>query len=195
VTLRGRMQRRLLLALVILVALAAVAFARPGGGETFSGGGGHGGGGGGGAELVFELIYWTLRLVIYYPQVGLPLLAIVIIGVCVSAYRQHQNKDWDSGPPVELHRAISVADKRPDPDFSQPVFEDFAFRLFSTAHRSRTAADKLAIYGLGLGLYETLQFLHGQRPGFDAFQDWILARNGGAVWLNYHRSGGTWVAD
>src|SRR6185437_9639819 len=52
------------------------------------------------------------------------------------------------------------------------------------------AADKLAIYGLGLGLYETLQFLHGQRPGFDAFQDWILARNGGAVepariaWVN-----------
>ena len=52
------------------------------------------------------------------------------------------------------------------------------------------AADKIAIYGLGLGLYETLQFLHGQKPGFDAFQDWILARNGGAVepariaWVN-----------
>ena len=52
------------------------------------------------------------------------------------------------------------------------------------------AADKIAIYGLGLGLYETLQFLHGGRPGFDAFQDWILARNGGAVepariaWVN-----------
>lgn len=52
------------------------------------------------------------------------------------------------------------------------------------------AADKIAIYGLGLGLYETLQFLHGRRPGFDAFQDWILARNGGAVepariaWVN-----------
>ena len=52
------------------------------------------------------------------------------------------------------------------------------------------AADKIAIYGLGLGLYETLQFLHGKRPGFDAFQDWILARNGGAVepariaWVN-----------
>ena len=52
------------------------------------------------------------------------------------------------------------------------------------------AADKIAIYGLGLGLYETLQFLHGKRPDFDAFQDWILARNGGAVdpariaWVN-----------
>jgi hypothetical protein len=52
------------------------------------------------------------------------------------------------------------------------------------------AADKIAIYGLGLGLYETLQFLHARRPGFDAFLDWILARNGGAVepariaWVN-----------
>jgi hypothetical protein len=139
------MRRRWWLAVAILLALASVAIARPGGGESFSGGGGHGGGGGGGgAELVFELIYWTLRLLIYYPQIGLPLLGIVIVVVCVSAYRQHQNKDWDSGPPVQLHQAISVDDKRPDPDFSQVVFEDFAFRLFSTAHRARAAADKLA---------------------------------------------------
>jgi len=139
------MKRRGWLVLAILVALAATAFARPGGGESFSGGGGHGGGssGGGGAELVFELIYWTLRLIIYYPAVGLPLLAIVIVAVCVSAYRQHQNKDWDSGPPVELHRPITDSTK-PDPDFSQPVFEDFAFRLFSTAHRARDSAEKLA---------------------------------------------------
>jgi len=52
------------------------------------------------------------------------------------------------------------------------------------------AADKITIYGLGLGLHETLQFLYGQRPSFDAFQDWILTRNGGAVeparfaWVN-----------
>ncbi len=128
----------------ILLALTASALARPGGGESFSGGGGHGGGGGGGgAELVFELIYWTLRLIIYYPAIGLPLLGIVVVAIVVSAYRQHQNKDWDSGPPVELHRAITEANK-PDPSFSQPVFEDFAFRLFATAHRARESAQKLA---------------------------------------------------
>lgn len=139
------MKKRLALAALILLALASVALARPGGGESFSGGGGHGGGGGGGgAELVFELIYWTLRLLIYYPAIGLPLLGIIIVAVCVSAYRQHQNKDWDSGPPVTLHPAITVEDNRPDPDFSQVVFEDFAFRLFSTAHRARSTADKLA---------------------------------------------------
>jgi hypothetical protein len=52
------------------------------------------------------------------------------------------------------------------------------------------AADKIAIWGLGVGLHETLDFLYGQRPGFDAFRDWILARNGGALepsriaWVN-----------
>jgi hypothetical protein len=52
------------------------------------------------------------------------------------------------------------------------------------------AADKIAIYGLGLGLYETLQFLHGGRPGFDDFQGWVLACNGGTLeptriaWVN-----------
>jgi hypothetical protein len=52
------------------------------------------------------------------------------------------------------------------------------------------AADKIAIYGLGLGLLETLRFLHGQGLDFNDFQDWILARNGGAIepariaWVN-----------
>jgi hypothetical protein len=52
------------------------------------------------------------------------------------------------------------------------------------------AADKIAIWGLGLGLHETLEFLHGRCPGFDDFQDWVLARNGGTVeaariaWVN-----------
>jgi uncharacterized Zn finger protein (UPF0148 family) len=138
------MKRRWLV-LAILVALCGVAVARPGGGESFSGGGGHGGGGGGGGgQLAFELIYWTLRLIFYYPQVGLPLLGIVIVVLLVGAYRQHQNKDWDSGPAAELHRAVSPDEKKPDPDFSQSVFEDFAFRLFSTAHRARAASDKLA---------------------------------------------------
>src|SRR5215471_2271312 len=52
------------------------------------------------------------------------------------------------------------------------------------------AADKLAIWGLGLGLHETLQFLYDRRPGFDDFQAWIAARNSGALepariaWVN-----------
>ncbi|HZJ61880.1 MAG TPA: TIM44-like domain-containing protein [Kofleriaceae bacterium] len=137
-------------ALVALLVLArsAIAVARPGGGESYSGGGGHGGSGGGGdggGSAIFELVFWLLRLVIIYPAVGLPILAVVIGYVLYSAYRQRQNKDWDSGPPIAPHRAITLSDVRQiDPDFSQVVFEDFAFRLFSTAHRARHTAETLA---------------------------------------------------
>lgn len=136
----------LLVGLVALVALTDVAHARPGGGESYSGGGGHGGGGDGGdAGAIFELLYWTIRLCIYYPQIGVPLLFGIIGYVIYSSYKQHQNKDWDSGPPVNLQRAIDLsAVRRFDPAFSQIVFEDFAYRLFSTAHRARSSPEMLA---------------------------------------------------
>ena len=88
------------------------------------------------ARSSFELIYWTLRLLIYYPQIGLPLLAIVIVAArSCRRTSQHQNKDWDSGPPVELHRAVDAGSAASSiPTSRQVVFEDFAFRLFSTAH-------------------------------------------------------------
>jgi uncharacterized Zn finger protein (UPF0148 family) len=139
--------KRVLLALGILLALAAVAFARPGGGQSFSGGGGHSSGGssGGGGGAIFELIYWTLRIVIYYPQIGLPILAIIIGIVIWSGYQQRQNKDWDSGPPAELERPVDPsALRRLDADFSPVLFEDFAFRLYSTAQRARAPAEQLA---------------------------------------------------
>jgi uncharacterized Zn finger protein (UPF0148 family) len=135
-----------LVALVGLVGLVGIAAARPGGGESYSGGGGHGGSGdGGGGVVVFELIYWLFRLIFWYPSIGLPIVGVVIGYVVWSAYRQHQNKDWDSGPPVELHEAADPAEvRRLDPAFSHIVFEDFAFRLFSTAHRVRHSAEALA---------------------------------------------------
>ncbi len=139
-----RTTRTLLLIGIALGVLAGVAVARPGGGDSFSGGGGHGSGGGGGATVIFELIYWLIRLLIYVPQVGLPLLGLLIGWLIWSAYKQHRNKDWDSGPPVALKRAVSANElKRLDPEFSQVLFEDFAFRLFSTAQRARGSADTL----------------------------------------------------
>jgi hypothetical protein len=42
--------------------------------------------------------------------------------------------------------------------------------------------DNTLLAGLGLNLLETSRFLHGtDRPGFDAFEEWILKLNGGAV--------------
>ena len=130
-----------------LVGAAGLAEARPGGGDSFSGGGGHSGSGGssGDSGLIFELLYWGIRLIFWYPSIGLPILGLVIGYVIYSAYRQQRNKDWDSGPPVELHQTIELGElRRLDAAFSQVVFEDFAFRLFSTAHRARHTTEALA---------------------------------------------------
>ncbi|MDQ3301025.1 MAG: Tim44 domain-containing protein [Myxococcota bacterium] len=146
-------RRHTALAVVITIALlveilGGLAFARPGGGDSYSGGGGHGGssdGGGGDSGAIFELLYWLIRIAIEAPMIGLPLIGIVVGWLVYSAYKKHQNKDWDSGPPVTLQRAQSLESLREiDPDFSQIVFEDFAFRLFSAAHRARHAAEALA---------------------------------------------------
>jgi hypothetical protein len=139
-------KRWVVLVLVLLV-VAGDALARPGGGDSYSGGGGHGGGGGGGSDgfAILELLYWLIRLAIEVPQVGLPLIAIVIGYFIYQAYKQHQNKDWDSGPPVQLERAITATDpKTIDPGFSPVLFEDFVFRLVSTAHRARHSEATLA---------------------------------------------------
>jgi len=139
-------QRLAWLAGFAALGLAGVAAARPGGGDSFSGGGGHSSGdGGGGGAVIFELLYWLVRLIFWYPSIGLPILAIVVGYLIYGAYRRQQNKDWDSGPPVELHQTIELSEvRRLDPAFSPIVFEDFAFRLFSTAHRARHTADALA---------------------------------------------------
>lgn len=141
-----------------LVAVPAIAWARPGGGDSYSGGGGHGGGGGGGGSgggggdggAIAQLIIELIRLCIYYPKVGVPILAIVIGLVIYGAYVKHKNKDWDSGPPVALEKSVKDlgALTRVDPDFSRIVFEDFAFRLYAAAHHARGAGklDELGPY-------------------------------------------------
>jgi len=138
--------KRTAAALALVAAACGVALARPGGGESFSGGGGHGGSsGGGGGGGILELVYWLIQLVVYYPQIGLPIVLGLVGLIAWSAYRQHHNRDWDSGPPAELHAAVELEPlRRVDPDFSQVLFEDFAFRLFSTAQRARGSADALA---------------------------------------------------
>jgi hypothetical protein len=43
------------------------------------------------------------------------------------------------------------------------------------------AKDRAVIYGLGLGLRETLDFLYAASPSFAQFEDWIVEQNGGAI--------------
>jgi hypothetical protein len=130
-----------------VLTLATLAHARPGGGDSFSGGGGGGGGGGNGDAIlfIFELIYWILRLLIEFPTVGVPLIVIVVVALIVSAVRHRRRTDWDSAPAREPARAVDLGALHTlDPEFSQVVFEDFAFRLFSTAHRDRHSDATLA---------------------------------------------------
>lgn len=137
------MKKRFWLALVFLVAFVAIAYARPGGGEGYSGGGGHGGGGGGGIDdaiAIIELIYYLIRLIIEVPWLGIPLVIAIVVWFSWSAIKARLNKDWDSGPPVELKRQVGLEPIRNiDGDFSPVVFEDFAFRLFSAALRDPDA--------------------------------------------------------
>lgn len=135
----------LAIGIALVLVLVGVALARPGGGDSFSGGGGHGGGGGGGGGgdgdgilVIIELIYYLVILCIEAPYIGFPLVAIIIGFILYSAYKQHANKDWDSGPPQVQHSVKLEAVRRVDPDFSQVLFEDFVFRLFSTVHRTRS---------------------------------------------------------
>jgi hypothetical protein len=162
------------LAVLALCVLAGDAIARPGGGDAFSGGGGHGGSGGGDDGGFAQLIYWLIRLVIEVPQIGLPLLAITIGYFLYSSYKQHQNKDWDSGPPVALEHAVDPDEiRRVDPDFSQILFEDFAFRLFSTAHRVRHAADTLATVAPYVG-ERARHALQVRPPAFEPVQSVVV---------------------
>lgn len=65
----------------VLLALPCLLFARAGGGQSYSGGGGHGGsggGGGGGAGLIW-LILQLIRLIVYYPYIGVPILIVIIV--------------------------------------------------------------------------------------------------------------------
>ena len=42
-------------------------------------------------------------------------------------------------------------------------------------------ADGTLIFGLGLGLHETLQYLFLDAPSFERFEHWILEKNGGTI--------------
>lgn len=72
-----RLAALLLAVFFVLAAPAAAVFARAGGGEGYSGGGSSGGGGGHGDGVVW-LIFDLIRLCVYAPRIGIPVLLIVL---------------------------------------------------------------------------------------------------------------------
>ncbi len=139
------------------------AMARPGGGHGYSGGGSSGRGGGGGGGGGGQLVYLLVRLVIVYPQVGVPLAVVAVVGF-VFFRKQHESTeaaDWDSmdlfhhnqPPPADLEKIRTL-----DPYYSSILFEDFLFRLYATVHQKRAlpgGLDELIPY-LGEGPRITL---------------------------------------
>jgi hypothetical protein len=170
-------------ALGLLVVLCALqAEARPGGGQSYSGGsrsrGGGGGGGDGGGELVFLLI----RLIFYYPQLGVPV--AIVVGVAWFAMNRRRLTTWQSSPASvsgahgngrsrhepELETSAVDVDvlRARDPEFSLVLFEDFVYRLFATAYRAHHDPKQLAALAPYLGV-AVRQQLAAREPAGIAF--------------------------
>ncbi len=154
-----------------VLGLVGSALARPGGGQTFgsgsgddySGGGSGGDGGGDGGELIMLLI----RLVFYYPKLGIPLLLIAAFiwwrmrsNVPEAWATSHVAHKPDSRvPSVSTPVRSGQLDFGPllkqDPDFSRVVFEDFAYRLYASTYRAR--ANPKALQGLAPYLADSVR--------------------------------------
>jgi predicted lipid-binding transport protein (Tim44 family) len=124
-------------------------WARPGGGQSYSSDR-HGGSGGGGGDFSGELIYLLIRLIFFYPQVGVPV--ALIVAFVIWRKRNRGFESWDSSaahqpitararPKLRLDALFAI-----DPDFSPIVFEDFAYRLYASTQRART--DRAALEAL-----------------------------------------------
>lgn len=151
----------LLFALILInVLVSEIAFARAGGGHGYSGGGGGGrSGGGGGGEA--ELIWLLIRLIIYYPHIGIPL-AIVVAVLAWKGYLKGEDTYVDytitKADRVKHDSFSKVALtqlKQRDPGFDENFFNGRAkkaFRLIQDAWSARKL-DKAQAF-LSDGIYE-----------------------------------------
>jgi hypothetical protein len=133
-----------LLAVAFVAAAFGVAEARPGGGHSYSGGSSSSGGGGG--DGAGALVYLLIRLIIVWPEVGIPIAIVVVIGVVVAKRNNDGLGDWDSGESIASHvRQPRLDDvRRIDPEFSEVLFSDFAYALYARAHQARVHPNAMA---------------------------------------------------
>lgn len=138
-----------LLAFALAILAALDAEARPGGGQGYSGGGGgssSGGGSSGGGDGVGIIIELLIRLIIYYPQAGIPLAIIVIViiwlrmrhGAALRAEHFSSSGDRDFEPPTPRRSADLSTLRQRDPEFSLVLFEDFLYALYARVHAARS---------------------------------------------------------
>lgn len=143
-----------LMLMIIVLGFASLLDARVGGGQGYSGGGGSGGGsgGGGGDGLIF-----LVHLIIRYPKIGIPIAVIVIIVYLRSKSKnpQPQNPYTSLKSPITMlplnskQRDASVNQLiKEDPNFSLPLFLDFAQLLYINIFQfaGKHQLDKMKVY-------------------------------------------------
>lgn len=132
--------RRLLAALMLVGAVATPALARVGGGESWGGGGGGSDGGGGGDILwILELL---IRLVIWEPSLGVPVvIGVVIWFAYMASHAPPQYYSSQAEPPPEALQTAGPsaveALRGVDANFSQTLFMDFVQLLYVRFHMER----------------------------------------------------------
>ena len=148
----------LLWALVLIAGIiAGPALARMGGGHSFGGGGYSSGGsrGGGGGDdalvgLLLEIVFRLLfELCIHYPEVGIPLVLILVGGYlslqffggtgASSRSVNHLRSTVPQGPPPRARNMSKAIEnlRQTDPNFSRVLFLDFARLLYTRYHEAR----------------------------------------------------------
>ena len=143
-----------LMLMVTVLGFASLLDARVGGGQGYSGGGGSGGGsGGGGGDGLFFLVY----LIIRHPKIGIPIAVIVIIVYFRSKSKNPQPQHAYSSlkstitmlPLNSKLRDASVNQlQKEDPNFSLPLFLDFAHLLYTNVFQfaGKHQLDKMKVY-------------------------------------------------
>ena len=153
-----------LMLMVIVLGFASLLDARVGGGQGYSGGGGSGGGSGGGGG---DGILFLIQLIIRYPKIGIPVAVIIIIVYLRSKSKNPQPQQPYStlkSPitmlPLNSHlRDASVNQlQQQDPNFSLPLFLDFAHLLYTNIFQfaGKHQLDKMKVY-LDPSSHEKLQ--------------------------------------
>jgi hypothetical protein len=177
----NRLHKSLLIATVVALCSIEV-FARVGGGQSYGGGSGGSGGGGGDAGAIIWILFQVVRVLIYltieYPIIGIPLDIIVIGGVIyffarrgatvakgVQVFTSTPSTSTQPGgdycrPTESVAREFQQLRKF-DPNFSEIVFNDFAYALYGKAHEARgrgvAALDEFSPYLSGPARNSLLQ--------------------------------------
>ncbi|MCA9775975.1 MAG: hypothetical protein KC800_04635, partial [Candidatus Eremiobacteraeota bacterium] len=160
--------------LLWLTALSLPVLARVGGGESYSGGGSsHSGGGGGDGGAIGFILELLIRLIFYYPQIGIPLLIFCAVIYYTKIKGSHvdrqfrQLQNWSAANSVERRRPPSLTElTKHDPNFSTTLFLDFVNSLYSKV-LTQTGRDlsEVGAY-LDKGLRARLE--SGESEGVDA---------------------------